>query len=162
MTKRNENVIAILLEPLQLDREFIQWPLHITIVPWFHGYDEEKLDLLLAGLAKAVKPFSAVVGDVEKFGPKKDVAVNVIDDNSDLIKLHEIVFNELERNGFVIHQKDFVGDKYRAHVTRQPISNANFGDELEIKSLTLIKQERLKKSGVVVKKAVKEYEFTKK
>jgi len=156
---RNENVVAILLESTALDKEFIEWPLHITIVPWFHGYDAKKLDDLLAGISKTHKSFKAQVGPLEKFGYKKEVEVNVIDDCDQLRKLHWAVFNILENNGFIIHQKDFVGDNYRPHITRQPKSHKDKGDEVEVRFFALVKQERLKKSGAIVKTIVKQYEL---
>lgn len=159
MSKRNENVVAILLEPVKIGKEFIEWPLHITIVPWFHGYDADKLDELLRGLATKHKPFMATVGQIERFGYKKDVEVNVIDDYEPLKRLHLDVFNTLENNNFIIHQKDFVGEDYRAHITRQPKSHKNEGEVIEVKSFALVKQERLKKSGEIVKTIVKYYEL---
>lgn len=159
MAKRNENVIVILLEKMPVNEEFIEWPLHITVVPWFHGYDETKLDKLLSQIAASHKKFKAGVGQLEKFGYKKDVEVNLIDNNKQLNQLHRDVFDILESNDFIIHQKDFVGEGYRAHITRQPHGYKNEGEEIQIKSLSLVKQERLKKSGAIVKKIVKQYEL---
>jgi hypothetical protein len=159
LANRNENVVAILLEPMALNKEFIQWPLHITIVPWFHGYDARKLDDLLSGIAKAHENFWAVVGPLERFGQRKEVEVNVIDDCDKLTRLHWDVFNTLETNDFKIHQKDFVGDGYRAHITRQPESWKDKGEKVEIKAFALVKQERLKKTGEIVKMIVKQYEL---
>jgi hypothetical protein len=159
LAKRNENVVAIVLEHIDVGREFIEWPLHITIVPWFHGYDAKKLDDLLAGLAASFTPFRAKAGPIEKFGPKKDVTVNVIDDSKELKELHQAVFYTLETNDFIIHQKDFVGDGYMAHVTHQTHAFLKEGAQITIKSFSLIEQERLKKTGEIVKKIVKEYEL---
>ena len=159
MAARDENVIAILLERMPLNKEFIEWPLYITIVPWFHGYDAKKLDSLLVKISKSHKGFTAQIGPLEKFGHKKEVAVNVVDDCDQLDKLHLDVFNTLEKNDFIIHQKDFVGETYRAHITRQPKGHKNEGDRIEVGAFALVKQERLKKSGAIVKKIVKQYEL---
>jgi hypothetical protein len=161
LAKRNENVIAILLEPIGLDEEFIEWPLHITIVPWFHGYDEYKLDELLEKISRQRQGFSAKVQQIEKFGANKDVEVNVIDDCPPLYELHNQVFTELEKNGFIIHQKDYVGETYRAHITRQPHGHLDSGQIIKINSFSLIHQKRLKKTGTIVKAVVKNYEFKK-
>lgn len=159
MAKKVENIVAIVLERVQLGKEFIEWPLHITIVPWFHGYNPKKLDELLESLASRHQPFSATVGKIEGFGPKKDVKVNVIDDCPELDNLHLDVFNKLEENGFIIHQKIFVGRGYRAHITRQLHAWLDEKKKIRIGSVSLVRQERMKKTGQIVKTIVKNYEL---
>lgn len=159
MAKKEENVIAVILETIRLGEEFIEWPLHITIVPWFHGYDAQKLDHLLAELAAKHRSFSARVGKIERFGQKKDVAVNVIDDSPELINLHLAVFNQLEANGFIIHQKEYVAGNYRGHITRQTHAAMKEGQKIKIGSISLVHQERLEQTGEIVKTVIKNYEL---
>jgi hypothetical protein len=52
-----------------------------------------------------------------------------------------------------------VGDGYMAHVTHQTHAFLKEGAQITIKSFSLIEQERLKKTGEIVKKIVKEYEL---
>ena len=159
MAKRNEHVIAIMIEPVSVGQEFIDWPLHITVVPWFPCHDDNKLDALLMEIAKSHRPFKAKVGKLEKFGPKRDVPVNLVKRNRRLNNLHNDVLDVLEKNDMSIHQKNFVGNGYQAHITHQKHAKKQKGDKLRIDSLTLIKQIRLKKTGTMVKTIVKNYEL---
>jgi 2'-5' RNA ligase len=159
MSKRNEHVVAIMLEPVKIGQEFIDWPLHITVVPWFPCDDDKKLDRILSQVAKSQQGFAAQVSGIEMFGSQKNVKVNLVEDNPQLTKLHWRVFNDLEKNDFGVHQKEFVGDGYRAHITHQKHANKQTGDKLEIKSMTLVKQVRLKKTGTMVKTIAKTYKL---
>lgn len=160
MANRNEHVIAITLEPIKIGQEFIEWPLHITIVPWFPCDDEIKLDEILMGISQKHPAFTVKVGPLERFGPKKDVKVNLITPNSKLTKLHREVLKNLDKNGFEVHQKEYVGPGYRPHITHQLHGHFDTGAKIEIDSFTLFKQVRLKKTGVMVKTVVRHYKLT--
>lgn len=159
MPKRNEHVVAIILEPAKVGYEFTDWPLHITIVPWFPCNDERRLDKILEQLAKTHTCFEVNVGGTEKFGPNRNVPVNLIDESEELTKLHWTVFKVLQENNFGIHQKEFIGEGYRAHISQQKHGKMNKGQKLKISSFTLVKQVRLKRTGTMVKTIVKNYEL---
>lgn len=159
MAKRKEHVVVIMLEPVRVGQEFVDWPMHITVVPWFPCQDEDKLDMLLTEIAQGHQSFKAEVGELEKFGPKKDIPVNLVEQNKRLDNLHRDVLDVLEENNMSIHQKDFVGNGYRAHITHQKHGNKQKGSKLRIYSFTLVKQIRLNKTGAMVKTIVKNYEL---
>ena len=159
MAARNEHVVAIMLEPVTVGQEFIDWPLHITIVPWFPCDDAEKLDSILADVAKTHAGFLVEVGEIEKFGPKKDIKVNLVKDSPELDKLHWTIFNILEKNNFGIHQKEYVGDGYKPHITHQPHGQKSKDEKLKIETFTLVKQVRQKKTGTMVKTIAKAYKL---
>ena len=138
-------------------REFVIWPLHITIVPWFPCDDEEKLDSLLAIIASKHEAFIVNVGKTEHFGRKDKLTVNLVDDPGNLHRLHWEVFYTLEKRGFPIHQKDHMGEKYRPHITYQGRRHSLEGDELIVDSFTLVRQVRQKKTGAMIKEVVKDY-----
>jgi hypothetical protein len=159
VSARNEYVVVTMLEPFAIGQEFIDWPLHITIVPWFPANDSEKLDSILTEVARARPGFLAEVGEIEKLGPKKDVEVNLIKGSAELNELHWNIFNILEKNDFGIHQKNYVGKGYIPHVTHQSHGHASPGDKIQVKSFSLVKQVRQKKSGIMVKAIVKDYKL---
>lgn len=159
MAARNEHVVAIMLGPISIGQEFIDWPLHITIVPWFPCGDSEKLDSILVDEAKTHASFLVEVGKIEKFGPGKNIGVNLIKDSPELNKLHWSIYTALEKNNFGIHQKEYVGDGYKPHITHQPHGQKRKGEKLKIESLALVKQVRQKKTGTMVKSVVKEFEL---
>lgn len=162
---RNEHLVVIMLEPIGHNIEFEVWPQHITIVPWFPCDDDQKLDQTLRSVAGRHKAFEVTAGKVEDWGREDKFKVITINDYTEqLVRLHQDVFGSLENNGFPIHQKDFLGDKYRPHITLRNQTQKNEqqlwqGETLKIKGFSLIAQVRLKKSGRMIKRIKKNYEF---
>lgn len=137
--------------------EFVLWPLHITIVPWFPADDSKGLDELLTKIASKHEAFIVTVGKREYFGKEDKLTVNLVNDSGDLHRLHWDVFHSLEKNGFPIHQKDHMGEKYKPHITHQGRRHLNEGEELIVPSFSLVRQVRQKKSGTMIKEVAKEY-----
>lgn len=146
------------MEPLKKGEQFIEWPLHITIVPWFAMPEEEyvMLDSLLSKIAAKHKTFNVKVGGIEMFA-KGTLAVKLIEPSQELQALHRDVFNTLENNGFPIHQKEFLGDKYRPHFIYKPEDKIKTGTAITVHSFSLIKQIRQKVTGIMVKELASEY-----
>jgi 2'-5' RNA ligase len=163
MVRRNEHLVVIMLEPMPIGEEFEVWPPHITIVPWFPCDDPERLDKVLAKIAAGHQPFKAKAGKTEDWGRKDKFGVIKVQDDGQLHRLHWDVFKNLEKNGFPIHQKDYLGDKYTPHITlRNSLTkeaNLKRGDKIAVGHLTLIKQLRLKVSGRMIKSPVRDYEL---
>ncbi|HEX5448257.1 MAG TPA: 2'-5' RNA ligase family protein [Candidatus Saccharimonadales bacterium] len=159
MARRNEHLVVAMLEPIEIGKEFIDWPLHITLAPWFPCDDENKLDKILSEIAGRHSGFGVEVGGIEDFGGKNPVPVNVIVENDNLSKLHRDIINGLEASGFSIHQKEYIGEGYRPHVTHQKHARKSQGEQIKIESFGLAKQIRLKKIGTMVKTLVKNYEL---
>ena len=152
-----------MLEQIALGQEFEIWPPHITIVPWFPCDDAARLDATLSKVATRHLHFAVKAGKVEQWGKKEKFDVQKIEDEGPLHKLHWDVFHSLEKSGFSIHQKNFMGEKYRPHIALrnrlQQGSEFPRGQEVQITEFTLIKQLRLKKSGRMIKTPVKEYKL---
>lgn len=152
-----------MLEPLPLGQKFEIWERHITVVPWFPVEDENRLDGVLTGAAQRHKRFSVKAGKVEEWGRKEKYQVQKIDSDWRLLSLHWDIFRSLEKNNFPIHQKDYMGDKYSPHIalrnSLQKGKPVGRGLEITINQFTLVKQDRLKGSGRMIKTAVKNYEL---
>jgi len=161
--KRNEHLVVIMLEPVPAGEEFEIWPLHITVVPWFPCGDDQLLDKTLSKLAAKHKPFQIKIGKAAEWGGKEKFKVLKIAPDWRLQSLHWDIFTKLEKNGFSIHQKDYLGDKYTPHITlRNSLADeAEYqpGDNIQVKNFTLVKQARLKGSGRMIKSPVRDYEL---
>ena len=158
---KNEHLIVIPLEPLKTGEQFIEWPLHITIVPWF-GVEEsraQELDDLLLEIASRHLPIEAKVGRVAMFGAHHDISVNLIQPNPALDVLHQDVFDSLEKCGFAIHQKEWLDENYKPHIAWQGGKHCAEGQEMQIAKFALIKQTRQKVTGTMVKELAKEYQL---
>jgi 2'-5' RNA ligase len=161
--ERNEHLVVIMLEKLPAGEEFEVWDRHITLVPWFPCDDAWRLDKLLQKITQKHRSFMVKAGKVEQWGGKDKYEVQKIEDPGDLHSLHWDVFHSLEKNGFPIHQKEFMAEKYTPHIAlRNHLQKGNpfgLGEELIISNFSLIKQIRLKKSGRMIKSLVKDYEL---
>jgi 2'-5' RNA ligase len=153
-----------MLEPYPAGEEFEIWPMHITIVPWFPCEDAGKLDRVLTEVATRHKQSEVKIGKIEDWGRQDKFKVIKIESDWWLLSLHWDVFNSLEKNGFPIHQKDYLGDKYTPHITlRNSLADKKRytrGDVIDIDKFTLVKQLRLKGSGRMIKSLVKDYELS--
>lgn len=157
LASRNEHLIVIPVKPYEIGVEFEEWPLHITIVPWFPCDDENKLDTLLLEIASRHKAFEVSPGEVTYFGEKKELPINLINDSDNLYKLHRDVFYSLEQNGFPVHQKNYLGPNYKPHVTSQGYKSVRAGEKIIVNRFSLVAQVRQKQTGTMIKKVVKEY-----
>lgn len=164
MARRNEHLVVIMLDHMPKGEEFEIWVRHITIVPWFPVDDTKRLDEILQNVAQRHKKFSVKAGPVEVWGRRKEkYEVQKIENDWRLQSLHLDIFSSLEKNGFPIHQKDFMDDKYDPHIAlRNRLQSGNAmseGQEIQIGGFTLVSQSRLKGSGRMIKSLVKDYEL---
>lgn len=155
--------MVVMLEPKPVGQEFEVWPPHITIVPWFPCKDEHRLDEVLSSVASRHQALEVTAGEIEQWGDREKFEVLKVEDDGRLHELHQDVFNNLENNGFFIHQKDYLGDKYTPHVTLRNYESRDYhpkaGTPITVGKFALIKQIRLKKSGRMIKSLVREYEL---
>ena len=158
-------MVVIMLEPMPADEEFEIWPMHITIVPWFPCENAAKLDKILVKVASKHTPMQVSIGGFKKWGGRNPFEVITLTDDWRLQSLHWDVYHTLEKNGFPIHQKDYLAEKYTPHITlrnsRAEKEKYSRGDILKIDRFTLVKQQRLKVSGRMIKTLVKDYELGK-
>jgi 2'-5' RNA ligase len=161
--ERNEHLVVVMLEPMPKGEEFEIWPMHITLVPWFPCDDAVRLDEVLSMIAKKHKAFEVKAGKITEWGGKEKFKVLKIDGDWRLLSLHWDVFRSLEKNGFHIHQKDYLGEKYTPHITlRNSLAEESKyqpGDTIKIERFTLVRQVRLKGSGRMIKSLVRDYEL---
>jgi 2'-5' RNA ligase len=164
LAQRNEHLVVIMLEPMPAGEEFEVWPRHITIVPWFPCDEPKRLDETLKAVAGRHQKFSVNADKVEEWGKKDKFQVQKIDDPGQLHRLHWDIFHSLQKNGFPVHQKDFLGQKYSPHMALRNRLQKGLalerGEVIRIDGFTLVKQIRLKGTGRMIKQKVKDYGLT--
>ncbi|HEX5394763.1 MAG TPA: 2'-5' RNA ligase family protein [Candidatus Saccharimonadales bacterium] len=158
MPKRNEHLVVIMVQPVP-EREFVVWPLHITVVPWFPVNDELKLDEILQKVASRHQAFDVSAGKTQQWGKKESFNVTLVNDGGSLHRLHLDVFHSLEKAGYPIHQKEYLGAEYQPHITQRNRRRREIadGEIIPVISFLLVEQLRQKKTGTMIKRAVKEY-----
>lgn len=99
--------------------KFTDWPLHLTVVPWFRGADEWESIRNLEFIAEqlrvcAIALGKRVLGSVELYGPDADVPVRPTGQSTGLGVAHGLL---LARFLPYLVDRTYVGDNYNPHVT---------------------------------------------
>ena len=128
-------------------RKRADWPLHITLVPWFHIAKENEGALLdaLRRYGQGRAPFSARVGAEAMFGPAHGIPVNVLADQSEIKRLHDDVLAIAKACGATwrgaASPHSGRGQAYLAHITHHvkdgQIHRRHTGDEVVVGDCTV-------------------------
>lgn len=114
--KKHRYLLANLIEKQQVGEEFQKWPLHVTLMPWFEFENEvllvEKLDTLFS----TMDSFLYLGGEQDMFGPKKNVPVFKVKNNSPMRTVHKQIMTLLSELGAKIDDP-YVGDNFFSHIT---------------------------------------------
>jgi|GEM_PF-1394572 len=124
------------------------WPLHITLVPWFY-VEKARLPALntaLRAYARETPAFVTEVGEERFFGPNQDIGVNVIANQLPLQALHRDLKQLVEAMsvGFKPGASPASGVErfYDAHITHHNVDgdiHRRFeGDQQPVNDVTLL------------------------
>lgn len=143
--------LSIMLDDMPEGEVFGPGRLHITLLPWFVLREgEEKIVESFKEVFSGFKPFDVSVGGSAFFGPKKDVAVNLIN-SEELKSLHKTSLEWFGQIGGRWAVKNpHVGDEFKAHVRRRQGTHLEVGEVISIKSISLIKAARHEDGNRVV------------
>ena len=136
--------ISLFLDDMQVGDNFQSGLLHITIVPWFVSDqpDEQLVKSFISEFSTA-RMFDLLVGKNVKFGPKKNVAVNLIRYSAELTDLHTRAlawFDKILARWAV--KNPYVADKYVPHIRRRRGTKLVEADQLSVRYLYLIEAAR--------------------
>lgn len=136
-----DRLVCAFVEPVAA-RQFKQWPLHVTIVPWFRLSDGSSV--IAAGLKlalKTIKPFE-VVGDGETmFGPSKNRLVRLLAPSQPLNTAEAKVRGYLhKKRAWLVDETTKKHYDFRPHVTAQAGSSLSKGDKFVIDRLYIVEQ----------------------
>lgn len=117
------------------------WPLHITLVPWFNVDDtvlfEEKLQALLVH----TNPFDVTVGEHAVFGnPARPKDVQLIQPSIELLQLHDRLLELVRIHGYIERSLSYVGKGYRPHISAYGNRTAQPGDLVKINNVWLTEE----------------------
>lgn len=128
-------------------RKRADWPLHVTLVPWFKITDDAQKALLAAlqTYAASKSPFTLHVGEEEQFGATKDVPVNLLVEQTPVLQLHNELMAVVQGYNVQFHGNasahSGVEQTYRAHITHHQAADGLHrrfpGDEEVFDSITI-------------------------
>lgn len=120
------------------------WPLHVTIMPWFNvqkQFEDELIDEV-ADYAGTTHPLK-VIGDVNKiFGPPnkplEEVKVRTLRNTARIALLHTGILDIINRYGAEV-TSPYIRGSYQPHVTYQHGSGIEKDQEIILENLQLIR-----------------------
>jgi hypothetical protein len=137
--------ITFLLDNLGEDKNFPPGVLHLTIIPWFvTDIPEQEVIKAFNSIFLGLPKTDIKIGSLSDFGPNDEVGVRLVEYSPDLFKIHNSaleLFNKI--NGRWAVKNPYVGDDFKPHIRRRSADQIKEGDILYLKSLSLVKANRL-------------------
>lgn len=131
----HEYILVALLDDFQPDDSFVQWPLHVTLVPWFKPLDLKPFTKELRGKAGCYRQITSTVGEQRIWGLH---TVNVIDRVPILQELHAELLALVRIRGRLLINEQYTGENYTPHITHQGTVAAVQGRTVTIHTVYLI------------------------
>jgi 2'-5' RNA ligase len=99
---------------------FTNWPLHLTLVPWFELSGEELPKFLadLDSITASYAPFELRPNGNASFGPRK-IKVTLIKPEPEIVNLHLDLLKAISNCHASLVSDLFTGSNFRPHVTVQ-------------------------------------------
>jgi 2'-5' RNA ligase len=120
---------------------FSDWPLHLTIVPWFRtATSSEELGGELRRRLQWLGPFQVVVEGEAKFGAKRRL-VSLVAEPTPLRSIeHEVREMLHEHAAWLVDETTRVRRPFRPHVTAQRSGRLQDGDAFMCEALYIVEQ----------------------
>lgn len=115
--RAKRQILVLGVEPFEEGERFNKWPPHVTLVPWFSGASEERLQKGLKELTARTRPIAARIGEVAWFGSNKNVPVRIIEPNNHLQQLHLGALSRVHIARGNIEDISHISYRFRPHVT---------------------------------------------
>lgn len=131
----HEYILVALLDDFQPDDSFAQWPLHVTLVPWFKPLDLKQFTKELKGKAGDYRQITSTVGEQRIWGPH---TVNIIDRVPMLQELHAELLALVRMHGRLLINEQYTGENYTPHITHQGAVSAMEGHMVTLGTIYLI------------------------
>jgi len=139
----NDRLVCVLIDAK--DGSFKDWPLHITIVPWFR-LELTSSDLVkqLSSKLKDLESFSVTLGEEAKMGRNK--TVTLVNLPTPLEEIESCVRRFLKDHGaWLVDETTQRPRSFKPHVTYQKGIGLKSGERIAINELQLVEQKGDKK-----------------
>ncbi len=115
------------------------WPQHITFIDTFEiNINLPELIKKLENLLSVHKKISTYVTNEDYFGPNKDILVAKLNNTKELQDLHNSIVYLLESENAIFKRPYILKENYKPHITINNRDEINIGDEIIIKSISII------------------------
>jgi 2'-5' RNA ligase len=113
-------LLALEIEPVEVNKVYVALPLHCTVVHWFRS-EKPPAEIIRAinVVVTETPPVELISGKPDLFGKDKDVPVNQIENDNSVRAFHKKLHTALQRIGVADAVPKWTQDGFRPHVTRQ-------------------------------------------
>lgn len=125
--------------PVRFKRRRLEWPLHVTVVPWFMVPDEQKFIQFLEEHLPSEPSFNVLVGQDAAFGAEGEIPVSLIADRTPFAILHNYVLEAIADHDGTVLLNTWIRDAYRPHITHHGDNRLHEGDTFTARSLTIVR-----------------------
>lgn len=125
--------------PATFRRKRLEWPLHVTVAPWFTVPDESKFIQFLENHLQSEQGFEAVMGEDAAFGASGEIPVTLVQNRQPFGLLHNYVLEAIYDHGGEMLVNTWIRENYRPHVTHHGANRLFPGDVFMVQSLTLVR-----------------------
>jgi len=136
-----DRLVCAFVEPPAAGTEFSDWPLHVTIMPWFRL--DASAQQLAAGLKQAltsIKPFESKAGELVKMGPRKRPA-RLLQLPTPFTEIEVRVRNYFhKKRAWLVDETTKKPRQYRPHVTFQKAAELGEGKSFHVSRLYIVEQ----------------------
>jgi hypothetical protein len=145
-------MIAHLTDQAGVGDEFENWPLHVTVLPWFFAGEEwAKLELAAAAVELracdiALGHEERMLGELAVFGSEeKPILVRPIQNSTQLGVIHGVLIRPFLP---ALEDREWVGGGYNPHMTVRNNPDPGEGHEFRVDSLSLVRYGKPKKKVI--------------
>ncbi len=132
-------LLAHIIDPLEVGSVVSRLPLHMSLVHWFStNAPFSQIDTKLQDALKSQKTMTLSVGDEDFFGPDKNILVNKITKEKELINTHKAIIQALSYLNITHTNPEWTNDGWNPHVTHQKNRHLNKDDKFLFNSVSLI------------------------
>lgn len=150
LPKEANNLLVCTLEPLAKHAQFAEWPLHVTVVPWFTLPEQMRPAFInrVTNLTHRLSPIT-ITGDEEAwFGERHDIRVMKVRHMGALATLHSELLHDIEESGSQVFS-EWLDDEYAPHVTFHDGQSLETGESAELKEMQYIRMDMTTRRKVV-------------
>lgn len=133
-------ILVVMVEPPAISYSFrrkrMDWPLHITLIPWFKTVDEQAVIESIKRALGAIPSFELTVGSDTMFG---ETSVSLIADPEPIVDLHNVLLETVAQNVVFSQMPNWIGNEYQPHITHHDDSRLADGQKVTVKDVTVVR-----------------------
>ncbi len=125
--------------PSTFRRKLLEWPLHVTVAPWFSVPDEDLFIQFLERNLPSEPSFESLMGEDAAFGADNEIPVTLVSNREPFAVLHNYLLEAIHGYDGVMLVNTWIRENYKPHVTHHGENRLFPGDTFMVRSLTLVR-----------------------